>query len=244
MNAIIEPEKGMLPQLEPQKYYGKYAGIVMCNTVDDLELKDRENHLGEIIIQVPGILEDSDSGQQPIEVIAKPCFSPGFFFVPENESHVWVEFIAGDIDNPIWTGSWYPVTNVPKTFDDQDPNELQKIFRTAAGHVIQLDSTEDDEKIVIHHKSETAITIDNDGNVVIEHHGGARLELKDETVVEITSDTINLIGEITLDGDVHVTGNTDVAGTMDIEGDTGITGDLSVGSGPSTTISGNSITGA
>lgn len=232
MNMPMESPMDALQPIEPQRYYGKYAGIVMSNTVEDLELDGRENHLGEIIVQVPGILEDVDDAQQPIEVIAKPCFAPGFFFVPEPESHVWVEFIAGDIDQPLWTGSWYPVDLVPKTFDGADPNELQKIYRTAAGHVIQLDSTEDDEKIVIFHKSETAITIDKDGNVVIEHKGGAKLELKDDTTVEVTSDTINLVGDITLDGDVHVTGATDIKG------------DLIVGEGSTTTISGNEITGA
>lgn len=231
MNAIPQQTDDSLQPAEPQRYYGKYAGIVTMNTLDDMQLADRENHLGEIMVQVPGILEDGDSGQQPIEVIAKPCFAPGFFFVPEVESHVWVEFIAGDIDYPIWTGSWYPVASVPKTFDEQDPTELQKIFRTAAGHVIQFDSTEDDEKIVIFHKSETAITLDPEGNVIIEHKGGAKLELKDDTTVEITSDTINLIGDITLDGDVHITGTTDIKG------------DLIVGEGSTTTISGNEITG-
>lgn len=237
MNTVLEQTNNLLQQPEPRRYYGKYAGIVKKNKVADLELEERENHIGEIIVQVPGILEDADDGQQPIEVIAKPCFSPGFFFVPEAESHVWVEFIAGNIDHPIWTGSWYPVEMVPKTFDDQEPNELQKIYRTAAGHVIQLDSTEDDEKIVIFHKTKTAITIDKNGNVLIEHIGGAKLELKDDTIVEITSDTINLIGEITLDGDVHVTGATDIQGVTEIKDD------LIVGEGPKTTISGNEITG-
>ena len=216
---------------EITRYYGKYAGIVVSNSVEDLEL-DREHHLGEIIVRVPGILEDADDGQQPIEVIALPSFAPGFFFVPELDAHVWVEFIAGDIDYPIWTGVWYPVNQVPKTFDDVDPDEAQKIFRTASGHVIQLDNTDGDEKIVIQHNSETAITIDVDGNVVIEHHGGAKFELKDDTTVEITSNTINLSGDISLDGDVHVTGNTDISG------------DLVVGDGATTSISGNEITGA
>lgn len=230
MSTILE-QQTPLQQPEPRRYYGKYAGIVIKNTVKDLELEGRKEHIGEIIVQVPGILEDAEDGQQPIEVMAKPCFSTGFFFVPEVESHVWVEFIAGDIDFPIWTGSWYPVERVPKTFDEKPPTELQKIYRSAAGHVIQLDNTEDDEKIVIYHKSKTAITIDKDGNVVIEHKGGAKLELKDDTTVEITSDTINVIGEITLDGKVHITG------------DTNIDGALVVGTGPSTTIDGNEITG-
>lgn len=231
MSAILDQINSPLSQPEPRRYYGKYAGIVTKNTVDDLELEGREEHIGEIMVMVPGILEDSDGGQQPIEVIAKPCFSTGFFFVPEVESHVWVEFVAGDIDFPIWTGSWYPVEMVPKTFDEQSPTELQKIYRSAAGHVIQLDSTEDDEKIVIHHKSQTAITIDNEGNILIEHKGGAKVELKDDTVVEITSETINLIGEITLDGLVHVTDDTDIKGK------------LVVGDSTTTTIEGNEITG-
>lgn len=237
MNELLTETPGSTAPAEPRRYYGKYAAIVVKNKVDELELPDRENHIGEIIVQVPGILEDGDSGQQPIEVIAKPCFAPGFFFVPEKESHVWIEFIAGDIDFPVWTGVWYPVENVPKTWDDEDPDELKKVFRTASGHVIEMDNTEDDEKIVIFHKSETALTIDKDGNVTIEHKGGAKLELKDDTTVEVTSDSINLIGDITLDGDVHVTGNTDIAGNTEVKGD------VVVGESTKTTISGNEITG-
>jgi triosephosphate isomerase len=60
---------------------------------------------------------------------------------------------------------------------------------------------------------------------VIEHNGGAKVELKDDTV------TVTAGGGITLDGTVHITG------------DTSIDGVLTVGQGPTTTIDKNEIKG-
>lgn len=210
------------------KFYGKYMGRVMENTPPA-----EGDHRGELRLEIPGILEETPdgTGEQAMQVIAKPSFAPGEFIVPDVDARVWVEFIAGEIDWPVWSGVWYPEEATPHTEDDQAPTEFQKIIRTTSGHVIQLDDTEDEEKIVIHHKSQSVITIDRDGNIIIEHVGGARLELKDDTTVAITGDTLTLTGDITLDGDVHVTGATDIKG------------DLVVGESTTTTISGNEITG-
>jgi hypothetical protein len=203
-----------------QKYYGKYPGVVIENTPPE-----DATHRGELLVQVPGILEETEdgSGQQPIQVVAKPCFHPGFFFVPEAEAQVWVEFVAGDINDPIWTGVWYPTDASPQTADEEAPTEFQKIIRTASGHVIQLDDTDGEEKIIVWHKQASFISIDKDGHVLIEHKDGMTIEIKDDKVT-ITADVV-------LDGEVQITGNTTIEG------------DLTVGSGPSTTISGNEITG-
>lgn len=217
------------------KVYGMYMGRVLENGPPE-----EGDHRGELLVEIAGLLEETPDGsaEQAMQVIAKPSFAPGQFIVPDAEARVWVEFIAGEIDHPVWTGVWYPEDATPQTEDDQAPTEFQKIIRTTSGHVLELDDTDGEEKIVIHHKTESVITIDKDGNVIIEHIGGAKIELKDDTTVEITGETLNftgdnitLTGDITLDGDVHVTGATDIAG------------DLVVGESPKTTISGNEITG-
>lgn len=203
------------------KYFGKYAGRVL-----ERGAPDDANHRGELLVEVPGILEEAPngSGEQALQVIAKPCFQPGSFFIPAVEAQVWVEFVAGEIDHPIWTGVWYPVDAAPQTNDDQAPTEFQTVVRTPGGHVVQLDDTEGEEKLVIHHKSKSVLTIDKDGNITIEHKDGAKAELKGEKKVEV-------FGEITLDGKVHITGDTTVDGR------------LTVGTGPKTTIDGNEIKG-
>lgn len=198
------------------KYFGKYAGRVLQNGPPE-----GAKHRGELLVEVPGILEEKPdgSGERALQVLAKPCFLPGSFFIPALEAQVWVEFVAGEIDHPIWTGVWYPVDAAPPTSDDLAPTEFQTVLRTPGGHVIQLDDTEGEEKLVIHHRSKSVLTIDKDGNITILHKDGAKAELKGEKKVELFGE------EITLDGKVQVTGT------------------LTVGTGPKTTIDGNEIKG-
>lgn len=146
------------PRREVEKYYGKYPGLVFENTAPD-----GEAHRGELVVDVPGILEETPdgSGQRPIRVVAKPCFPSGFFFVPEAGAQVWVEFVAGDINFPIWTGAWYPEGAVPQTTDGEGPTEFQKVIRTASGHVMELD--DDDSKIVILDSNGNRATLDDQG---------------------------------------------------------------------------------
>jgi len=212
-----------------EKYYGKYPGVVVSNEA----LDDAEHHRGELLVQVPGILEETSdgSGQQPIEVIARPCFHPGFFFIPEIDAHVWVEFVAGDINSPVWTGVWYPNDATPLTQDDEAPTEFQKIVRTASGHVIQIDDTGDARKIIIHHRAGSFLSIDDEGHILLEHKDGMTIELTADNSIAITCDTLNITAAVNIEGEVTITGNTTIES------------DLTVGTGPVTTISGNEISG-
>lgn len=231
MNGRFDPMTGGArdSQLAVQRYYGKYPAIVLDEEPEEDALKR-----GELLVQVPGILEETEDGegQQPIEVIAKPSFPAGFFFIPEPETRVWIEFAAGDINSPIWTGVWYADEAPPQTSDDEAPTRAQKIIRTAAGHVVQLDDTKDDEKIVVRHKLDSRITIDAQGHIVIEHKDGMTIEITADNAINISCSTLTITADdITMDGAVHITG------------DTAIDGVLTVGTGPSTTIDKNEITG-
>ena len=137
-----------------RKIYGKYPGIV----VDNQPPAGAGNFQGEIKVRVSPIL---DENRRPIEVWAKPCFHPGFFFIPEVDDQVWVEFVAGDIDFPIWAGVWYPQGGTPQTSDDQAPVTEKKVIRTASGHVVELD--DDGGKIVILDKNSNQVTLDDQG---------------------------------------------------------------------------------
>ena len=215
-----------------EKLYGKYPARVLNNNPSG-----GEEHRGELLVEIAGLLEEDPggSGERLMQVRALPCFMPGFFIIPENKAHVWVEFAAGDINTPIWTGVWYPTEKTPKTFDDQTTTKFQKIIRTDSGHVIQIDDTKDKEKIIIRHKADTIVsmdndlldmthhsgshvTIDKDGNMTLQHKDGTCMEFKESKVI-ITADNI------------------------DLKGNVNISKNLVVGEGPSTTISGNEITG-
>lgn len=216
-------------QTAARRYDGKYPAIVL-----DEEPKEDALKRGELLVQVPGILEESEdgAGQQPIEVVAKPSFPAGFYVIPEPGARVWVEFAAGDINSPLWSGVWYPDDAPPQTADDEAPTRAQKIIRTAAGHVVQLDDTEGDEKIVVRHKLDSRIMIDAEGHIAIQHKDGMTIEITADNTINISCDTfIVTAGDITLDGAVHITGDTNIDGV------------LTVGTELSTTINGNEITG-
>jgi hypothetical protein len=202
-----------------QKYYGKYPGLVLDNAPPS-----GSDHRGEVLVEVPGILEDDPGGkdQRPIQVVARPCFLPGFFFIPEKGAQVWVEFAAGDINTPIWTGVWYPKDKPPKTVDSKAPTLSQKVIRTVSGQVIQLDDSNGKEEIVIKdEKNDNTITLDANG-ITIKSAG---------KTISITCKKMEIKGDVDIDGKVHVTG------------DTNIDAILTVGTGPKTTIKSNEITG-
>ncbi len=80
------------------RFYGKYRGIVR-------DIDDPEN-LCRIQAEVPAVYEDQDS---PWALPALPFAgqSHGLVLLPEVGDGVWIEFEAGDIERPLWTGCWF-----------------------------------------------------------------------------------------------------------------------------------------
>lgn len=176
----------------PPRYYGKYAGLV----VDNGPPPSGGAHRGQVKVRVPGILEETPdgSGNRPLEVLAAPAFLPGFFFIPEIEAQVWVEFVAGDINFPIWTGVWYPEDAAPATADGNAPTEHQKVIRTASGQVILLDDTDDGQKTVIHdEKNGSTITLDRSGIMIETTASGGSVTLKlGQSTVTLKDDSVEI----------------------------------------------------
>jgi uncharacterized protein involved in type VI secretion and phage assembly len=151
------------------RYHGKYAGVVTDNGPPS-----SGSHRGQVSADVPGILEETSDGSsnQPLKVLAAPAFPPGFFFVPEVGDTIWVEFVNGDINYPIWTGVWYAADAAPKTADDQAPTQDQKVIRTKAGFVLEFDDTSGGEKLVVKDKTNsTTITLDSNGVAIVADKG-------------------------------------------------------------------------
>jgi len=177
-------EESRYGQVAPRRYYGKYAGLVTANDPPD----DGTPHRGQVMVQVPGILEETPDGEgnQALAVLAAPAFLPGFFFVPDVKAQVWVEFVAGDINFPIWTGVWYPDNQSPKAIDPSQPTQPgsaptldQKIIRTRSGQVIQLEDTDSGEQTVIKdEKNGNAVTLDKDGITLEATASGAKVTLQ------------------------------------------------------------------
>ena len=202
-----------------RQYFGKYSGVVLEH---DEELPEANALRGDIRVEVAGILEEDDAGApRPMQVVAKPAFPPGFFFIPEPGEKVWVEFVAGEVDYAIWSGAWYPDDRSPATRDGERPTRFQKVIRTASGHVVQLDDTEGAESVSIVHKGGAEVTIDENGSMLLaneskaflflnakdgettlaDEHGcfitlkadGAVISAKDGTIVEIKDGTVQVL---------------------------------------------------
>lgn len=108
------------------RYFGKYRGQV--KTVGE------DADLGYITAIVPEIYGDTQESPK-----ASPCVpfagqGHGFVALPEVDDGVWIEFEAGDISRPIWTGFWWADDEMP-----EPKGVLTRTFITTAGHKLVLD---------------------------------------------------------------------------------------------------------
>lgn len=88
-----------------QKYYGIYQGVVT-------NIKDPENR-GRIKIKCPDVL-----GPDVVSAWCDPCVNVAYdtggdFCIPSNDETVWVMFIGGDANKPVWLGGWWQKNMTP-----------------------------------------------------------------------------------------------------------------------------------
>ena len=187
-------------QTYTKKYYGKYPAVVLNN-----DPPKQGDHRGEVLVEIEGLLEEDPSDptgqtQRKMQVIAKPCLPPGFFFVPEPQDHLWVEFAAGEIDEPLWSGIWYPDQKQPQTPDGKSPTKDQRVIRTKFGHVVLLDDTSGKEKVVVQ-TNKNIITLDskgtkiedqNNNNTITMHSNGLVLACGSSRKITVSSSTVKI----------------------------------------------------
>lgn len=121
-----------------ERYFGKYRGIVTENS-------DPKN-LGRIKARVPEVLSDVETG------FALPCTpyagdGAGMFAVPPAGAGVWIEFEAGDVSRPIWTGCWWGDGQLPKDNKGTAATPPQKALRSEQGLMVTMN--DDDQTIVV-----------------------------------------------------------------------------------------------
>jgi len=127
-----------------ERFFGKYRG-----TVDSVEEGDE---LGIISVKVPDVF-----GPDRVVERVRPC-SPfagskhGFVAIPERGDGVWVEFEAGNISLPIWTGFWWANGELP-----EPKGKLVRSFITTKGHKLLLD--DDKNKVTLLHASGAEMTM-------------------------------------------------------------------------------------
>lgn len=118
---------------QQQRFFGKYRGLV--ESVDDPE------GLGRIKARVPELFHDK------ISPWCLPC-SPmagtnyGWVSLPKLGDGVWIEFEAGDLSRPIWSGFWWAKNEIP-TGEESERRGLW----TPAGHLISFDDKKSEIEI-------------------------------------------------------------------------------------------------
>jgi len=170
---------------------------------------------------------------------AEPCMSiiegsisgNGFFGVPLQGSQVMLFFENGDYERPMYFASLPGIPSEKSQregFNDPDgiyptntgvsdfharavsryPNNT--ILSVHGGHYIELDSTNGDTKVRIHHRSGTSIEMKHNGDVDINTEGNHDENISGNKTVNITGNcTINVTGNCTITSpNTTITGGT------------------------------------
>lgn len=179
------------------QYFGKYSGVVKDN-------RDAEK-LGKVKVSVPSIFPPDET------LDARTALPFGWYFVPEVNTSIWVEFEGGDATLPLWTGV-QAISGQWATEVDLDPPQ-KRALKTPAGHLILFDDKSGEELIRIVeavHKHE--IVLDQNGIKITDgknnrtftfDSSGAKVELQGGAKVELSSSGVTVdagSGSLTLKG--------------------------------------------
>lgn len=106
-----------LYEMVGSRWFGKYPGTVTDN-------RDPQKR-GRLEVDVPAVLGGKKVWALPCVPVANPDGS-GLFAMPDLEALVWVEFAAGDLMYPIWSGCYWAEQKI----DSSDGVPEVKFWRT------------------------------------------------------------------------------------------------------------------
>jgi len=162
------------------RHWGKYRGLVAD--------RDDPEKLGRLRVRVPSLLADAETGW------AWPSVPhPGLFLLPAKGDLVWVEFVEGDLQHPIWTGCGW---GKPGGTSEVPPEALgayadTAVLRTPAGNAVVLTDTLGGEQITVRSANGCEIVLDTAANrvtvragEVVISTGGAVQELATKAFVK------------------------------------------------------------
>jgi len=172
MSTVFEREPGRTSQV--QRHFGKHRGIV-TNVDDPLGI-------ARLQARVPELLGSEDTGWA-LPALPYAGDGVGFHTIPPAGAGVWIEFEAGDVSRPIWSGCWWPEGKLPKDEKGTEAKPPLKILRTEEGLMVALD---DDAK---------TITLSDSGgkNIVTIKTTEGQIVLKAATKVIIQSAQIDVV---------------------------------------------------
>ncbi len=134
MPVVIEEMVERLVERVGTSYFGKYRGLV--TDIDDPSNQCR------IRATVPAVLGEQACGwAMPAAPFAGD--GHGMVMLPKVGSGVWIEFEAGRLDNPIWSGAWWASGQRP------DPQGAAvRVIVSERGHKFILDDDADEVTLV------------------------------------------------------------------------------------------------
>lgn len=155
-------------------YYGVYQGVV--TNINDPEKR------GRIKVICPEVLGGDEESAWCDPLVQVAYDNGGDFCIPEVEEMVWIMFIAGDIDRPVWTGGWWQEEMTP----------LGENYSSV-------------DKLRIISYSDCTITM-KEGTIDI-NVGEGDCDLKIEDGKVTINGNVKVNGKIDVDGDLRVKGN-------------------------------------
>ncbi len=173
-----DPNAARLLGQQTSRHYGKYRGLVTDN-------QDPKN-LGRIKARVPEVLVDVETGW------ALPCApyagnGSGQYTVPAPGTGVWIEFEAGDVSRPLWSGCWWGENQLPQDNAGTAATPDMKILRSEQGLLVSLNDAD-----------RTISVSDAEGNnfVRIEVEGG-KITVQANSKVVVEAPQIELVEDAT-----------------------------------------------
>jgi uncharacterized protein involved in type VI secretion and phage assembly len=141
------------------KYCCKYRGMV-ADRNDPLQL-------GRLKLRVPSILADAVTGWAwPASPYAGSGI--GFFFIPQVDDLVWVEFVEGDLEHPIWSGCAWAApggqSEIPQEAQQNYPDQC--VIKTPSGITIILSDASGSEQVTIRAANGCEILMDPNANKI------------------------------------------------------------------------------
>lgn len=148
------------------KYFGKYRG-----KVDEVDYKT-----GYLTAFVPKVYGENLPSPKAAPCVPYAGKKYGMAFLPKKDDGVWIEFEAGNKEDPIWSGFWWA------------DNEMAD------------DTKKEDVRGIVTKEKLKFIMDDANKTIILEHPSGSKIELGDKKIIlevkkqkiEISSSSITL----------------------------------------------------
>lgn len=215
---------------------GRFYSIYKAEVVDNVD----PTKTGRITVRCPAVGTDDELNWA---IPSMPFTGAGYgcYFPPEIGEFVWVEFLDGNINYPIYRGGWWIEGEITENFVNNDGTIRGRGIKTKGGHtLVFVDGQDDDDdgQIEITHKSGSFVVLDKNGSIIVSNKNGTIVYLnskekefsiidENSNTVSFTSKGIAVIGKsgdfVKLEnGKINIVANSSVlvqaSGTVQLEG--------------------------